>query len=255
MIRRLLIALPLFVFVCASPARADNTTAANARELFFGQAQIQVFNSGQFRWYKANLVAGRSYSVLAWAPYTDPSQATVSLDMFIYLDNGITAAGTVTTGDVEPRLELSNNGDQTRIIPTTSGTHRILVENFAGGGYSVHVMIVETTLFSPWYFAAAPYDGFITIRNNMNTSVTATVTAFNPDGSVVGSQTIVIPGNGNTFVTATSLGATQSGSAQIAHNGSQNGISANITTLSATTGLSFDAPFTPRMQWGMTPAF
>jgi hypothetical protein len=82
-----------------------------------------------------------------------------------------------------------------------------------------------------------------------------TITVYSAAGGVVGTTTVSIPANGNTFVTATSLGATSSGSVQLAHNGSLNAIAANITTLSATTGLSFDAPFTARMSWGMTIAF
>jgi hypothetical protein len=153
-------------------------------------------------------------------------------------------------------MELSNNGDQTRIIPSTTGTHRIAVENIGVGGYPVNVMLVESTMFSPWFFGSSGYDGYITIRNNTSSSVSAVVTTFSPTGSVLGTTTVSIPGNGNTFVTASSLGgAGTSGSAQIAHNGSLNAISANITTLSGATGLSFDAPFTARMSWGMTIAF
>jgi hypothetical protein len=255
MIRRLFVALTLVAVVGVSPVWADNTTAANARELFLGQAQFQFYGTTVSRWYKAHLVAGRSYQLVVWAPYTDPSQATVSLDSAFFLDDGVTFANTVHTVDVEPRMEASNNNDAERIIPALTATHRFSVTNASAGGYQVNVMLVETTLFSPWYFAASGYDGYVTIRNNMSQSVTAIVTAYAANGTVVGSTSVVIPGNGNTFVTVSSLGATASGSAQIAHNGSLNGISANLTTLSATTGLSFDAAFTARMSWGMTIAF
>jgi hypothetical protein len=179
----------------------------------------------------------------------------VSLDSFFFLNDGTTAASTVYGGDIEPKMELSNNGDQTKIIPTTTGTHRIDVLNNAVLAYPVNVMLVETTLFSPWYFAAAGYDGYITMRNNTSSAVSVTVTVYNAAGVVLGNTVVSIPANGNTFITASSLGASSSGSVQIAHNGSMNAIAANITTLSATTGLSFDAPFTPRMSWGMTIAF
>lgn len=256
MTRRLFVAFALVTSVAVSSAWADNTTAANARELFLGQAQIQSFAASQTRWYKAHLVAGRSYCLLVWAPYTDPSQAAVSLDSQFFLDDGVTTASTPYTTDIEPRMEASNNGDQTKLIPTTTGVHRISVDNTnLTAGYTVNVMLVETTLFSPWYFAAGSYDGYITIRNNTSSTLAVTITVYNAAGGVVGTTTVSIPANGNTFVTATSLGATSSGSVQLAHNGSLNAIAANITTLSATTGLSFDAPFTARMSWGMTIAF
>jgi hypothetical protein len=255
MSRRLFVALTLVAGVGVSPVWADNTTAPNARELFLGQAQVQSYASVASRWYKAHLVAGRSYQLMVWAPYTDPSQAIISLDSAFFQDDGVTTATAVHTGDVEPRMEASNNNDAERIIPALTATHRLRVTNASASGYTVNVMLVETTMFSPWYFAASGYDGYVTIRNNMSQSVTAIVTVYAANGTVIGSTSVVIPGNGNTFVQVSSLGATASGSVQIAHNGSLNGVSANLTTLSATTGLSFDAAFTARMSWGMTIAF
>jgi hypothetical protein len=254
MIRRLSVSLFLVALVGVSPAWADNTTAANARELFLGQAQLQLFAASQTRWYKAHLVAGRSYQLLMWAPYTDPSQAVVNLDGGFFLNDGVTAAMNIFATDVEPAMEQSNNGDGERIIPTTTGVHRMTASNGGGVGYTANVMLVETTLFSPWYFAAAGYDGYVTIRNNTAQAVSVTVTAFAADGSVVGSTTVSIPGNGNTFVQVSTLGATASGSVQLAHSASLNGIAANLTTISGATGISFDAPFTGRMTWGMTIA-
>lgn len=255
MIRRLFVALTLVAGVGVSPVWADNTTAPNARELFLGQAQFQSYAAGASRWYKAHLVAGRSYQLLVWAPYTDPSQAVISLDSAFFQDDGLTIATTVYTGDVEPRMEASNNNDAERIIPALTAVHRFRVTNASAGAYAVNVMLVETTLFSPWYFAASGYDGYVTIRNNMSQTVTVIITAYAANGAVVGSTSVAIPANGNTFVTVSSLGAAASGSVQIAHNGSLNGVSANVTSLNAATGLSFDAPFTARMSWGMTIAF
>jgi hypothetical protein len=251
------VATAAVLLASATGARADNTTAPNARELFMGEVQVQSFAAISSRWYKHHLVEGRSYVLLVWAPTHDPSIVAASLDSAVFLNDGTNGVSSVFYSDVEPRMEAisGNNGDQTKIIPTTTGMHRFRVDNNASLGHPVHVMLFETTLFSPWFFhsTASGYDGYITIRNNTSSALIVRIRTYDPTGAQVGStREVSIPPNGNTFVTASSMGATNtSGSVQIAHNGSINAIAANVTTLSAQTGLSFDAPFTPRMQWSM----
>jgi hypothetical protein len=246
------------VLATTSRASADNTTAGNARFLMMGETQSQTLSSTvTSRWYKANLTAGRSYAVYVWAPFTDASIEAPSIqNIGFFTDAGVTAAPGVDLSEQEVDIDVSGfNHEQTKIIPTTSGTFwiEVPVVSTPTNAYTIHVMLMETTLFSSWYFVSAPsgYNGYITIRNNASTSVSATVTVYSAAGAVLGTSTISIPGNGNTFVLASSLGATSSGSAQIAHNGPPGAITANITTLSAMTGLSFDAPFGPRMQWSV----
>ena len=244
----------ILVMGMVAPALAVPNIAANALELFLGQAFWQTIPPGN-SWYKANLTAGRSYCVYTWSPWADPSVSALALDMAVYQSDGVTAATDVYTSDIEPRVEGpgGNNGEQRRIIPSVNDSYRITVINNAAANHTVYVMVVETTLFAPWFFVspAAGYDGYIEIRNNTINTLTTVVTAFDPAGGVFGSATIDLPANGNAVITATSLGVISSyGSVQIAHNGGPGAICANITTLSSITGLSFDSPFTPRMVWG-----
>jgi hypothetical protein len=249
------IAVSLIVVMgTVAPALAINNSAANARELFLGQNHYQNIPAGTSYWYKANLTAGRSYCIYTWGPQADPSVSALSLDMAVFRQDGTTAAATVSTADIEPRVEGpgGNNGEQRRIIPSDTDSFRIRVDNNAAAAHNVFVMVVETTLFAPWFFVspASGYDGYIEIRNNTTNTLTTVVTAFDPFGGQFGSISVDIPGNGNTVITATSLGVISSyGSVQIAHNGGPGAICANITTLSSITGLSFDSPFTPRMVW------
>lgn len=240
----------------AAPALSANDNAANAFELFLGQAHLQSMSATTNYWYKANLVAGRSYAVYAWGPWADPSVSDLSLDLTLFEANGATAAATTYSSDIEPKVESNsaggNNGEQRRIIPTKSEAYRIRVENNSSGAQSVYVMVVETTLFSPWYYvdSGAGYEAYVEMRNNTTSSLTAVVTAFDAEGTVVGTATETIPGNGARFRMVSSFGLTSAyGSLQIAHSGGPGGICANTTTLSGVTGLSFDAPFTPRMVW------
>ena len=246
----------ILVMGMVAPALAVPNIAANAQELFLGQAFWQGIPAATGYWYKANLTAGRSYCVYAWEPYADPSVSAPSVDMAVYRSDGVTPASDVYSTDIEPKVENTgpggNNGEQRRIIPSVNDSYRIRVGNNAAAVHTVYVMVVETTLFAPWFFVSpdSGYDGYIEMRNNTSNTLTAVVTAFDPAGGVFGSISINLPANGNAVITATSLGVISSyGSVQIAHNGGPGAICANITTLSSITGLSFDSPFTPRMVW------
>jgi hypothetical protein len=62
---------------------------------------------------------------------------------------------------------------------------------------------------------------------------------------------VSVAGNGNSALSVGALGtcAGGSGSAQIAFAGTPGGIVANITTIDAVNGTSFDSPFVARMVW------
>lgn len=237
---------------------ADNTTSANAEFLFLGEVPEDFIGASgggsEFSWWKVHLVGGRSYSFSVWAPDTDASEASVSLDLGLFNDNGTTPASVVSSTDIEPRIDIigAHAGDQSTIIPGSTGTYRIRVRNLTGTAYKIHLLGIETTLFSPWYFVdvGSGYDGFVEVKNNTSQTIQVTVTAYNNSGSSVGTKTTNLSANGNTVVTVgAEFGATGFGSVQIAHNGTPGAVAANITTLSAITGLSFDSPFTPRMSW------
>ena len=76
----------------------------------------------------------------------------------------------------------------------------------------------------------------------------AGIVAQTPAGALVGTTTKVIPANGNAAVAVGgALGGSGSGGVQIAHDALPGSVVANITSLSAATGLSFDSPAFPRM--------
>ena len=235
-------------------AAADNTAAANAEFLFLGEVAEDSIGSSGDCWWKLNLEGNRSYSFSVWAPSQDPSESDVSLSIAIFDDDGVTPALGTTTTDKEPLIVTpGHTGDQVAIIPNSTGTYRLRVTNAIANVYSIHVLGIETTLFSPWYFVdiSAGYDGFVEFRNNTSSPLSLTVTAFNSSGSTAGTMTFSLAGNGNRYVQIGAAFGLSSdfGSVQLAHNGTPGAVVANITTLSATTGLSFDAPFAPRMSW------
>jgi len=258
MSRRFLMTL---VAVCAtitiltpSVAQAANTTCANADFLFLGErAQYSLAASGSL-YFKARVTAGRSYAVMAWGPFTDAGEGGVSVGVDIWSDNTCTTtAGGVSTADYEPLLFgiAGHSGDHDNVIPTADGTVYIQVSNQIATATTVHVLMIETTLFSPWWFTSGSNQAFVELRNNMSSSTDAKLTFYRADGAVCGSTTVSVAGNGNSALSVGALGtcAGGSGSAQIAFAGTPGGIVANITTIDAVNGTSFDSPFVARMVW------
>ena len=240
-----------------SVAEAANNSCANADFLFLGErAQYTIASTGSL-FFKARVTANRSYSVLAWAPFQDVGEGGVNLSVTLYSDNTCMAlAAGVDATDYEPLVSLpqvhGHVADSDSLIPPADGVVYIQVANNIGAPYAMHVLIIETTLFSPWWFTGGTNQAFVEVRNNMDDTTDAKLTAYGATGVVCGTTTLSIPRNGNTAVAINSLGscaATVSGSAQIAFPGTPAGLVANITTIDAVNGTSFDSPFTPRMVW------
>ena len=235
-------------------AQAANTTCPNADFLFLGERASYTIASTGSLFFKARVTANRSYAVLAWAPLQDVSEGGVDLTVTLYGDsNCTTPAQGVDATDFEPLVSVPGHAsDHDSLIPPADGVVYIQVANNIGAPYVIHVLIIETTIFSPWWFAGGTNQAFVEVRNNMNEATTATLTAFGSTGAVCGTAALAIPGNGNTAVSINGLGtcaSTVSGSAQIAFPGTPAGLTANTTTIDAVHGTSFDSPFTPRMVW------
>lgn len=255
-------ALVTYVAACAtvciltpSVAQAANTTCVNADFVPLGQStgSYTLAASGNL-YFKTRLVAGRSYSIASWAPFQDAGEGAVSLNVILFSDSACTvgAPGTDAT-DYEPAMDTdAHNGDTDSITPTTTGTFYIQLNNQNATAYTINLIVVETTLFSPWWFTSGSNAAFVELRNNMDAATSATLTFYRADGAVCGTSTVNVTGNGNTALSVGALGtcAGGSGSAQIAFHGSPGGMAANITTIDAVNGTSFDSPFTPRMGWG-----
>jgi hypothetical protein len=77
------------------------------------------------------------------------------------------------------------------------------------------------------------------------------VRVYSAGGALLGTQNVNIPGNGNTAVAVSGFVASGSGSVTITHGGMLGSVVANTTTIGATTGISFDSPFTTRVAWSL----
>ncbi len=245
-------------------ARANNTSQANAEFLMLNQIYKEVLpnvlvDPTPQRWFDIHLVAGRSYAFIAWTPNHDASEGSGRAIPIgtIYNSSGnpVQSNGQIVGSPNEPTADtLKHRGDVDTIIPSVTSTYSWRLVGGSPYNFEVHILAIETTLFSPWYFVdvSSGYDGFVEIRNNTRENLDVTVTAYDSSGSPVGTKAITLPANGNDVVQIGTEFAIAGGfgSVQIAHYGMPGAVSANITTLSPTTGLSFDAPFNPRMVWG-----
>jgi hypothetical protein len=257
--------LVTFIAACAtvcimtpSVAQAANTTCPNANFIALGQhSGFYTIGASGALFFKARLQAGRSYSLSAWAPFQDAGQSTVSLDINVYTDSAcsVLAAGGSAT-DFEPAFDVdSHGGDTDTIIPTVSGTFYIRVDNTVATAYGMYLLVMETTLYSPWWFTGGTNQAYVELRNNMSQTTTGTLTFYSATGVVCGTSNFTIAANGNSAVQINGVGScagTVSGSAQLAFQGTPGGMAANITTLDVPNGTSFDSPFTPRMVWSIS---
>ena len=149
-----------------SVAQAANTSCANADFLFLGERAQYTIPSTTSLFFKARVTANRSYSVLAWGPTQDVGEGGVNLSVTLYSDSSCTtgAAGVDST-DYEPLVSLvpGHMGDSDSLIPPADGVVYIQVANNIGAPYTMHVLIIETTLFSPWWFTGGDEPG---VRRN-----------------------------------------------------------------------------------------
>jgi len=226
-----------------APTSTANTTFATRANSAVGSQSAAV--SGGTRYFSYQFTSGRSYHAYGYIGYGPDSQGG-SCSVTILDSTGAAVAN--NGGDEEP-LDPGADGDGFVVPTAPAGFFEYNVQLTAGTATTCFLRVVETTLFSPWFFRDAPngYDGFAEVHNNSRNTISATVTAFAPNGTIIGASTQSIPGNGTIFVTASSLGAANTfGSMTITTPAKPGSISANMTTISSTTGLSFDSPFTPR---------
>jgi hypothetical protein len=122
------------------------------------------------------------------------------------------------------------------------------------GGFRVRV--VDTTVFSPWFFAGSGFETFILIKNTTGTAHNVTVTLFSPAGTpATAPQSGIAPADGsyNLQLSApppTGFGvSTAVGGVLIAHDGPPGSLVSSVLSMSFSSGASFEAPASPRQDF------
>lgn len=253
MSRRL--ALPaIAILMFASSAFGQNTTSGGAIQLTIGQTfhESTVDATNTQRWFVIFVVQGRSYCAEAVMGRTQEVSDGGNDPYLLILASDAT---TGVNGNNDVNRDEPGGGSNSRAcwIPLKTETEFVLV-------YPAHstvtttyaIRVVETTLFSNWFFLGGDYASYTLLRNTTNVSVAYTINWRNSAGVIVSTVSGMLPANGSTFVNARDQPgavAAGSGTVEIAHWGSMDAIMATTTVLSATTGLSFDTVFLKRTAW------
>ena len=231
---------------------AQNVSAGTAVHLTIGQravVQTLVNNTSQ-AWFDFQPRVGRSYC--ASVTFSQMSRFASGMTqgdpiVTIYQTDGTTVVASNDDIATEPDAVLQSRS--CFIWPSTANQGYIKATQLSNVSNDFDVRIVESTMFCPWFFISGDYNAFSLIRNTTDSSVNYTVNWRNSSGAIVGTTTGVLAGNANTALNARSFvnaATTPNGSVEIVHDGSEDALKASTTTLSATTGLGFDAIFEQR---------
>jgi hypothetical protein len=250
-------AAAVFGLALPNAALADNTTCANAEPLMIGETAsdtIAVNGITGFSYYKIRVLAGRSYAAILWQPFEDVGEGGSNTDLTVWSNTTCTVTATQPSIDNDPDTDFPNaDADAVSFTPPALATYIIEVDNQAANSYVIRLLVVDTTLNSPWWFTGGTNNAFVEIRNNTPGNRSMTLTAYTSAGVACGSTTSSVPGNGNIAINIkdyAACAAAGSGSAKLTYVGAPGAFVANITTIDGVLGTSFDAPFFPMMVWG-----
>lgn len=249
-----------FVFVAAfmaivSPAAfAQNNTAGTAAHLTIGQTPVLLNLSvapNTERWYDIQVRPGRSYCAevtTSWlAEYTQDNPAVT-----VYAADGTTVIA--SNGDIGTEPDANFQSRACWMDAASAILRYIQVTQAGTTSHNYQLRITETTLWSSWYFVGGDYNSFLLMRNTTDADVSFVATWRNAAGTVVGtSGTLTVPAHGGAGINAKTYISDPvtnfNGTIDIAHNGSPDALVGQMTSLSSTTGLGFDAPLFQRKPW------
>ena len=253
-IRRFLTITTGLVLVCANGAQAQNTTAGTAFRLLIGQAPVRftLTDATTQRWFDFQSRAGRSYCVEVTSTDDGMGANLAQNDPAVTVYSN--AAGTAQIGTNDDIATEPDAAFQSRVcfIAAAAQDGRIKVTDSDAGTAYYHIRIVESTLWSSWFFQGGDYNSFVLARNTTDKTCNVTITWRTSAGAVAGTSgaTAVaahagIGTNSKAFVSA----ATVNGTVEIAHDCSPEALVGQMTSLSASTGLGFDSPLLQRRPW------
>jgi hypothetical protein len=243
------------VFALPASAQVANNDFTTSVHILVGQTPMRTtLANGENAFYDAPVVATRSYCAEATASETESQQTQA--DLVIFHNNHSTL--TTTEGrNLEPKGATAS---RMCFIAATSETIFIRLTNNAAGSAEYSVRFVETTLWSNWFFTGGDYSSYSLIRNTTNAAITIELRWFSEAGVEAqqsGQVTQTVPANGVVFIDARAAMGCRlpmvctvvTGSVQMAHPASPQALVGSQTTLSSSTGLSFDTIFFQRRPW------
>ena len=234
-----------------------NNVAAGAKNVLIGSSSTDSIGGApdDHNWFRYRVRGGRSYCVEVDNGRTDVSVRDTILS--VLHSDGVTPIGANDNIADEPGGSLLSR--VCYIAPATEDNLADVTPGVGGTPGGIRVRVVETTLFCPWLgplFAGSGFESFVLIKNTTGSSHGATVSLTAASGATVGPpQTGTVPANGsyNLQVSApppTGFGASgASAGVWIAHDGPPGSLIANVTTLNFDSGVSYDTPLVPRLEF------
>ena len=248
--RRRAVQAMLAAAICLMPAvTSAQDTLGTAYPGVLGQGRFLTVSGSSQQYLRYALTANRSYFAVCWSVFSIDQSTDCNVD---WRDSGDLSVG--TTNEIEPFASPFTGfaGDGDSYLPTAAGSFYVRIANSNVAASNTNVMVIESTLFSPWWYGlpSAGYDSWVQIRNSTAQTLSVTLRVYANTGVIAATSVQSVPANGVVLVQVGSLvPAGGAGSLSLAFAGPPGSIAANTTTLSGSTGLSFDAPFTPRMYW------
>ena len=238
-------------------AGEPNVTAGQARSISIGSvARTRAGGTTPPVWYRVRLFANRSYQISAWPAEHEEGVAVAPLALALFSDDaGTVPAAGVSGGSGVLEATPNQGGDDkpvtVTIQPSVTGVYKIRVQAQPGleAVHDAHLLVRETTMFTPWTSRAAGFEGVIGLHNNTHAPVSVTLRAFNSAGALQGAGlTLILPPNATDYRFAGEVGVPTGTFAGLVltHNGAVGAVSGTIITLNPASGVSFDAPFVSR---------
>jgi hypothetical protein len=190
------------------------------------RSRFSLANATSANWTAIEAIAGRSYCAeLAPAP-----------------DSQISSTTTVAALRSDGTTLLSSGAKRACFVSPATETMLFEVLQTDSTARPYLLNLTETTLWTNWFYLGGDYSSFTLVRNVSNATVHGTITWRADTGGSVGSESITLAPGAVFFRNARDRtgGSASAGSIEIAHDGDADALVASQTTLSATTGLSFD---------------
>ena len=248
-----------------SPRSAGTSVYLPSSGSFFvdPEALTRVGGVSATGWFNTSLSARHSYEIEVFAESVRNQAGTASLSLTFFGSDGVAAYSGSAINARNPANPTSTNCPSayggacyggSRYTTSLSGSNAVMVirvdPNLStdGDGVRYGIRITDTTLKNPWFFISGDYSAFSTITNTTDVTVNGSVYFWAPNGSLINTVPFTLAANGNTAIDARGPVdplVYSSGSTTIAHDGPWGAIRAMCTTLSGTTGLSFDTSYEP----------
>jgi hypothetical protein len=248
-----IVATSAFLFIAAALCGQVNTTAGTAANYFWGQTATSVVSgsTSQF-WFGLSAVHNRSYCVEVGNYAGAYGDKLVDASLTVFPIGSLVPIVSNDESAEEPRASLLPRACFIYPLPDNLVFVRVS-PNGTSPASAVTVRFLETTMFCNWFFVAGDYNAFSLMRNTSSTTLTGALVVWRGlNGAIAGSTTVTVPGNGAAILNARDFvdpAVFSSGTIEISHPGAFKQLQATTTTLSGTTGLSFDAPFESRPPW------